>query len=200
MNVTAIRQQARLKARYSVYVDGGYAFSLSADTLLEEKLYVGYELDVAQLQAFKKLAANDKAYGLALAYAVRRIRSRYEVTDYLRRKGYDEALMHKIMEKLERLGLIDDEKFAEAWVRNRRLLKPVSERRLIQELRRKRVADDIVRQVLARDEADERTVLRELVARKRKQTRYTDNLKLMQYLVRQGFSYDDVKAVLSEDA
>jgi len=200
MNITAIKQQQRLKGRYAIHVDGAYAFSLSADTLLEEKLYVGYELDETRLKAFKKLAANDKAYSLALAYAVRRIRSRYEITDYLRRKDYDEVLIHGIMEKLERLGFVDDEKFAEAWVRNRRLLKSVSERRLVQELRQKHVADDVIKQVLSEDEADERTVLRELVMRKRKQTRYTDNLKLMRYLVGQGFSYDDVKAVLSENA
>ena len=200
MNITAIKQQQRLQGRYSVYVDGSYAFSLSADTLLEEKLYVGYELDAAGLEAYKKLAANDKAYSLALAYTVRRLRSRYEVTDYLRRKGYDEDLSHRIMQKLERTGLIDDEKFAEAWVRNRRLLKPVSERRLVQELRQKRVADSVIKQILSQDETDERAVLRKLVARKREQTRYKDDLKLMQYLVRQGFSYDDVREIVSEDA
>jgi len=199
MNVTAIKQQVRLKERYAVYVDGDYAFSLNADTLLEEKLYVGYEFDAAQLKRYQSLAASDKAYGLTLAYAVRRMRSRYEIADYLRRKGYDEALAQHLMEKLERLGLIDDEKFAEAWVRNRRRLKSVSKQRLTYELRQKHVADDIVKQVLADDESDDHAVLHELVARKRRQTKYTDNLKLMQYLVRQGFSYDDVKRALAED-
>jgi SOS response regulatory protein OraA/RecX len=50
--------------------------------------------------------------------------------------------------------------------------------------------------VLAEDETDERAVLRELIDRKRRQLRYQDNLKLMRYLVGQGFSYDDVKSVL----
>lgn len=199
MKVTSIKQQERLKSRYSVFVEDKYAFSLSADSLLEAKLHTGQELDEVQLRAYKKLSADDKAYGLALAYVARRIRSRWELSDYFRRKGYDEELSQQITEKLTGLGLADDDKFAEAWVRNRRILKPVSRRRLVQELRQKRVPDDVAERVLAEDETDERTVLRELIVRRRRQTKYQDNLKLMQYLARQGFSYDDIKSALAEE-
>jgi len=199
MNITAIRQQERLKGRYSIYVDEKYAFSLSADALLDEKLVVGLELDERQLKAYQKLSADDKAYGLALSYLARRMRSRWEMTDYFRRKGYDVALSAQLMKRLGRIGLLDDVKFAEAWVRNRRLLKQTSRHRLMQELRQKRVSDDVIEQVLAVDLTDERSVLRELVARKRKQTKYQDDLKLMQYLARQGFNYDDIKYALSDE-
>jgi len=198
MTISSIKQQERLKGRYSVYIDGKYAFSLSADALLEAKLTVGQELDTAQLKAYEKLSVDDKAYTLALAYAVRRMRSRYDLDDYFRRKGYDTELSQYIMQKLEALGLVDDEKFAEAWVRNRRLLKLVSKRRLVAELRAKRVVDDIITRVLVEDETDEQAVLSELIARRRKQSRYQDDKMLMQYLVRQGFSYDAIKVVLHE--
>jgi regulatory protein len=198
MKITAIKQQERQKGRYNVYVDEKYAFSLSADALLAEKIVPGQSLDEAQLKTYKKLSADDKAYGLALAYVARRVRSEWELRDYFRRKGYDPELSEQILAKLAKLGQVDDAKFAEAWVRNRRLLKPVSKRRLMQELRQKRVADDIIEQVLAQDETDENQVLKELIKRKRKQAKYQDNLKLMQYLARQGFGYDDIKHALAE--
>jgi regulatory protein len=200
MKITAIKQQERLKGRYSIYIDEKYAFSLSADALLEEKLHNGQEVDEPALAHYKKLSADDKAYGLALVYVVRRMRSRYELAEYFRRKDYDEALADHIIMRLEKLGLVDDEKFAEAWVRNRRLLKSVSKRRLTQELRQKRIADATIDRVLHEDETDERAVLRELVTRKRKQSRYQDDIKLMRYLMGQGFNYDDVKSVLANDA
>lgn len=198
MKITAIKQQERLKSRYSIYVDDKYAFSLSEGALLEEKLYNGQEIDAAQLKAYKKLSADDKAYNLALAFVARRIRSEWELHDYFRRKGYDEELSKQLLEKLDRLGFVDDEKFARAWVNNRRLLKPVSKRRLTQELRQKRIADDIIEQVLTEDETDEQAVLKELIGRKRKQTRYQDPQKLMRYLAGQGFNYDDIKNVLND--
>ncbi len=196
MKITAIKQQERLKGRYSIFVDEKYAFSLSADALLEERLHTGQELDEPQLKAYKKLSQDDKAYGLSLAYAVRRMRSEWEFRDYFRRKQYDPELAEQILEKLAGHGFVDDAKFAEAWVRNRRMLKPVSKRRLVQELKQKRVADEVIEQALAEDETDERTVLQELVAKKRQQTKYRDDLKLMQYLARQGFGYDDIKRAL----
>jgi len=199
MQITAIKQQERLKGRYSIYVDEKYAFSLSADALLAEKLVPGQEVDDAQLKTYKKLSQDDKAYGLALAYVARRMRSRWELADYFRRKGYEEALSQQLLERLERLGFVDDVSFAEAWVRNRRLLRSSSRRRLAQELKQKRIAEDIIDQVLAEDETDELMVLRELVARKRKQSRYQDDLKLMQYLARQGFGYDDIRRALRDD-
>lgn len=199
MTITAIRQQQRAKGRYSIYVDERYGFSLSADALLAEKVTVGQAIDMQQLKAYKRLSSEDKAYMLAISYVVRRQRSRGELADYFQRKGYDDKLRRHIMSKLERINLVDDERFAEAWVRNRRIQKPVSKRRLQQELRQKRIADETIERVLVEDEADERTVLRELIACRRKQSKYQDNVKLMQYLARQGFSYDDIKTALAEE-
>lgn len=198
MKITNIKQQERLKGRYSIFVDEKYTFSLSEGVLLDEKIYVGMELDEMQIGAYKKLSADDKAYGLTLAYVARRMRSRWELEDYFRRKNYGEELGAHIMQKLEALGFVSDEKFAENWVANRRLLKPISVRRLSQELRQKRISDEIVSSVLAADETDELDTLRQLVVRKRRQTKYQDDLKLMQFLARQGFSYNDIKSVLAE--
>ena len=200
MIITAIKQQERLKGRYSIYVDGAYAFSLSADALLAAKIAQGQVLEPAELKAFKKLSADDKAYGLALAYVARRMRSRHELNDYFRRKEYDAELSGQILSKLTALGLVDDGKFAEAWVRNRRLLKFTSKRKLTAELHQKHVAEDIISRVLAEDETDEHAVLQELVERKRRQSRYKDDLKLMRYLAGQGFSYDDIKRAIHTDA
>jgi len=197
MKITAIKQQERLKGRYSIYIDERYAFSLSADALLEEKLVPGFELDEQRLRYYKKLSVDDKAYGLVLAYLARRMRSEGELTDYFFRKGYDTAFSRQLMKRLRQIGMVDDTKFAEAWVRNRRLLRQTSTRRLVQELRQKHVADEIIEQVLHGDETDEDVMLQELVVRKRRLSRYQDDIKLVQYLARQGFSYDAIKRALA---
>ncbi|HVX57404.1 MAG TPA: regulatory protein RecX, partial [Candidatus Saccharimonadales bacterium] len=105
-------------------------------------------------------------------------------------------LSRQILNKLSILGLLDDEAFARSWVANRRLLKPVSRRKLLQELRAKRVPDDAAQQALVEDETDEQAVLLDLIARKRRLSRYRDDRKLMQYLAGQGFGYGDIKEAL----
>ncbi|HET6924654.1 MAG TPA: RecX family transcriptional regulator [Candidatus Saccharimonadales bacterium] len=199
MIVTAIKQQVRQKGRYSVFVEGKYSFSLSDSALLESKLVIGQELTGEEVKRFKQLSGDDKLQSMALRYAAMRPRSTWEMEQYLKRKKAAPLLHQQILSKLSNLNLLDDRSFAESWVASRRLLKPVSYRRLQAELRAKHVPDEVITEVLAGDETDERTTLRDLVARKRKQSKYQDQTKLMQYLARQGFSYDDIKSVLSEE-
>lgn len=196
MKITAIQAQVRQAGRYSVFVDGKYSFSLSDIALLDSKIVNGQELTPEQVREFKQLSADDKLYGLVLRYAMLRPRSVWEVEEYLARKQVSDSQRSTILNKLSKLQVIDDEQFARRWVENRRLLKPLSRRRLEQELRQKRVADTIIRDVLADDEQEDEQALAELIARKRKQVKYQDNTKLMQYLARQGFSYDDIKQAL----
>jgi len=198
MKITAIKQQVKRPDRYSVYVDDKFAFGLSEAALLESRLASGQELDKQQLKSLTDTATTDKAYGNALRYVVMRPRSMWEMQTYLRRKKLDEPVAEEIIRKLQNLNLLSDRAFAESWVANRRLLKATSKRRLRLELQQKRVPERIIDEVLMQDETDERSVLLELVAKKR--PKYPDNIKLMQYLARQGFGYDDIKSAIARHA
>lgn len=196
MKITGIRQQVKRHDRYSIYIEENYAFSLSATALLEQKLKIGDEISSTQLENLKQLSSLDKLYNQALRYATLRPRSAWEIDFYLKRKKVDEKTTKKIINKLTALGLINDSTFAKAWVENLRLLKPVSRRRLVQELKQKRISNEIITDTLSNDDTDELQILRELIAKKRGQTKYKDELKLIQYLLRQGFNYDDIKTSL----
>jgi regulatory protein len=197
MRISSITQQVKRSGRYSIYVDNKYAFSLSEGALLEAKIYAGQDLTAAQLREYKDTSKLDKAYGLTLAYVARRLRSEWELREYFRRKDIDEDSGEQILERLKRFGYVDDLAFARSWVDNRRAIKSVSRRRLTQELRQKRVPDEIISQVLEDDETSDLDTLRQLVTKKRQLSRYQDEQKLMQYLARQGYNYDDIKRVLS---
>ena len=196
MIISAIKQQVKRRDRYSIYVDGAYAFSLSEGGLIESRLASGQEIDAARLSELKQTAGLDKAYGNALRYVVMRPRSEWELQDYFRRKQIDESAALEIIERLRNLDLLNDLAFARAWVPNRRLLKQTSKRRLMLELKQKHVAEDTIRQVLEEDDTDERSQLKALITKKR--ARYPDRQKLMQYLARQGFRFDDIKSALEE--
>ncbi|HSX29801.1 MAG TPA: RecX family transcriptional regulator [Candidatus Saccharimonadales bacterium] len=197
MKVTNILQQVKQPGRYSVYVDGKFAFGLSESGLLQSGLASGQELTTTELAAHKKAAGLDKAYGNALRYVAMRPRSEWELTEYFRRKGIDGEATAVIINRLRGLDLLNDAAFAKAWVANRQALKPISKRRLVLELKQKHVAEDIITSAVTQDSKDERNAIKKLIEKKRKS--YTDPQKLLQYLARQGFSYDDIKSVLYND-
>ncbi len=200
MKITAIKQQVKKKDRFSVFVDGKYAFSLSDTALLQAKLATGDELSEKRVRELKKLSEDDKVYNQTLRYVALRPRSRWEIDFYLqRKKKASPALAETILNKLSIVGLIDDEKLAKAFVNDRRILRPTSRRKLITELRKKHVNEEIIERAIGSEVDEERTALRAVIARKRRQTKYQDDLKLMQYLARQGFNYGDIKEALESD-
>lgn len=198
MKITDIKQQVKRQDRYSIFVDDKYAFSLSENELMKSGIRIGREYSQVALDELVQTAVLDKAYMRALDLLSRRARSEWELREYLHRKDYDQEITDATMERLTKAGYVDDAAFARAWIENRRLLKSISRRKLWQELKQKRIADDVITAALADDETDERVVLRQLIERKRQQSRYQDSEKLLAYLMRQGYQYDDVKTAMAE--
>ena len=197
MQITAIKQQVKRTDRYSIYVDGKYAFSLSESGLISGGLVSGQELDAAELKRLKKAAGLDKAYYNSLRYVAMRPRSEWEMQMYLKRKDADQATADEVIRRLRDLNMLSDLDFARSWIANRRLLKSTSKRRLRLELMQKHVPNDLIDEALDEHATDERQPLRELVEKKRR--RYPDRLKFMRYLASQGFNYDDIKSVIDEE-
>jgi regulatory protein len=199
MKITAVKQQVKRADRYSIYIDGKYSFSLGENEFLKLGLHSGQELTETELDSYKGESDYGKWFDKVLNLLSYRLRSEWEIRDYLKRKKAPEEYTDKILNKLSINGYLNDEQFAKRWVENRRLMKATSRRKLIMELKQKRIPNEIIDKVLAddKDEVDERQILRELVEKKR--ARYPDKLKFMQYLARQGYNYDDIKSVLAEE-
>lgn len=198
MKVTAIKTQVKQAGRYSIFVDGKYCFSLSDTALLESKLVTGQELTEKDVKDHKQLSDDDKLYNKTIGFIALRPRSLWEIQFYLERKKTPTPLIESILNKLSIIGLIDDRKYAQAFVNDRRLLRPTSRRKMMMELKKRRVSEDIISQVLGSDPDNEKSALQEVITRKRRQTKYQNDTKLMQYLAGQGFGYGDIKTALQK--
>lgn len=197
MKITKIEPQVKIKGRYSVFVDDKFAFGVSDLGLLEFGIKVGQEINDSELEDLKKNADTDKIYNLTLNLIARRPRSEWEINEYLARKKVGNAASQEIVSKLAEKGYLNDYKFAKSWVNNRRLLKSVSRRKLELELRAKRIDTSLISKVLSEDELDDSSVIVKEIEKKRRQSRYKDDVKLKQYLLRQGYSYEDINNAMN---
>ena len=213
MKITDISLQARDNNRVNVSVDGVYSFSLDIAQVTDLNLKVGRELSDGELAELQEESQFGKLYMRALAYCLRRPHSVKEVRDYLWRKTqptlrkgqtgmnnpvvYSERVASRVLSKLQQKAYVNDDEFARWWVENRQLSKGVSQRKLTAELRSKGVHADIIAQTLEKTDRTDEQELRKVIAKKHR--RYAgDRQKFVQYLVRQGFSYDDVVSALND--
>ena len=199
MKITSVKQQVGKKDRYSVFVDEEYSFSLSESALLESGIHNGQELGDKQVGEFKKLSADDKIRIQTLRYVAMRARTKWEVEFYLQKKGASPPLVSTLLNMLSNVGLIDDLAYAKTFIKDRNLLRPTSALKIKYELRKKRIDDKVIREAFDEEGGTEADALKAMIEKKRRQTKYQDDQKLMQYLARQGFRYDDIKSALASE-
>lgn len=209
MKITSIGIQARDKNRVNVSVDGKYWFSLDVFQLGSLGIKVGAEYDEQQIVALEQESQFGKLFSRALEYCFMRPHSAKEMRDYLYRKtrptrtktgelreGVSPELTTRVFDRLLEKGYINDESFARHWVENRSLKKGVSKRKLTAELSAKGIDRSITERLLSETERTDADELQKIILKKR--NRYPDEQKLIAYLARLGFSYDDIKSALSE--
>lgn len=213
MKITDISLQANNNDRVNVSIDGQYRFSLDIYQVGELGIKVGKEYSETELAEIETESQFGKLYSRALEYTMLRPHSAKEVRDYLWRKtrttkyksrkgdireraGVSQEIADRVYGRLVEKGYIDDEKFTRYWIENRNQTKGASRRKLVSELRIKGVEQGIIDTYLAESERTDEGELKKVIAKKR--SKYPDNQKFMQYLARQGFSYDDIKTALGD--
>lgn len=215
MKITAISAQVKNQDRVNVSVDGAYRFSLDIFQVSELGIKIGNDYTETELIELETESQFGKLYARALEYALMRPHSAKEVRDYLWRKtrattyktrsgeikerdGISQSVADRVYERLVQKGYVNDENFARYWVENRNQTKGASQRKLAAELRAKGVESNIIQAAISETSRDEQGELEKVIVKKARH--YPDQQKLIAYLMRQGFRYDDIKSRMSHNA
>lgn len=214
MKITDISQAVKNPDRVNISVDGKYRFSLDIYQLADLGIKVGKEYTEQELFELESESQFGKLYARALEYCLMRPHSAKEVRDYLWRKtlstksrnqrtgeistreGVSKDNTNRVFNRLVERGYINDESFARYWVENRNQTKGTSLRKLQNELRTKGIESSLIESVLHESGRNDEDELSKMIAKK--SNKYTDEKKLIQYLMRQGFRYNDIRSALNQ--
>lgn len=183
---------------FAIFIDNKYSLNLDGESLLHSNIALNQVISEEQLHEIKELGEYYSLYNKSINYLSNRLKSEGEIREYLKRKNGTIAQINKIVKRLKDLDLINDQKYAISYIHDRMLQTPISKRKINFELQKRKIAKEIIVSSLANDQISDLDNLKKLVQIKRQSSRYKDNLKLMQYLVRNGFNYQDVKEILKD--
>lgn len=193
--ISALEIQKRNKERVSVFLDGEYAFSL---TLIEAaRLHKGQALSDEEIATLQAQDSIERAVDQAVRFLSFRPRSTNEIRANLTQKQYPPEAIEAALERLARLGYVDDLAFARYWVGNRDEFRPKGPLALRQELREKGIPSSLCDQVLAEvDFADAAyRAAQRAIKRLRGLDQTTFRQKIYEFLARRGFRPDTIRAV-----
>ncbi|WP_308188003.1 RecX family transcriptional regulator [Pseudonocardia sp. ICBG1142] len=148
-----------------------------------------------------------RARDICLRLLTDRARTVKELGDALRRKEIPDEVAHRVLERFDEVGLVDDQAFAEQWVRSRHRHRGLGKRAIAMELHRKGVDREIADEALTGiDDASERDRARELVVRRlrslpvgSREERQSSARKLVGMLARKGYGPGVAYGVVKEE-
>lgn len=182
---------------YRLVFDGGEKIDIDVSALAEFRLTKGLELSDNTLAILRERSAYLYWTNKCLNKLARRPQSRMELTRFMQMNKVDTAIQEKIIGYLEDQKYLNDEAFADWYVKSAHR-KNKSMMAIKYELQRKGISKENISRIRQMDVDSDLAALKEIIAKKQTQSRYKDEIKLKQYLLRKGFSYDLIRAALMQ--
>lgn len=197
MLITAV--EPRKKGLCALYIDGEFAMKLDTEVLLAHRFDVGREIDDDELHLCVQDSDLKRCKDKAMWLISFRDHSRSELLTKLRRDYSDESC-EKAVARLEELGLLNDGRYARRYSSDLVNLKHLSSRGVRQKLMEKGIDRDLIDEVLDELYIDEEEQIRAVIDKKyaRVLSDEKGRRRTVNALTRMGFSYSDIKSVMSE--
>lgn len=197
MLITAI--EPRRKGLSAVYIDGELAMKLDTQTLLERHIRPGSELTDEELRELIEQSDTRRAKEKALNLISFRDHSKKELTDKIKRTCSEQAAQ-AAADRMEELGLIDDEAYARRLAQELIYKKHLSHTAASYKLREKGVGRELTEQILSEYEVPAQEQIEALL-----QGKYANKIaddksrrRTVAALQRMGYRWGDIKPVLEE--
>ncbi len=218
--VTSVEPQkksaSRRTTRFNVFLDGEFAFGADEDLIVNRRLVIGKIIAPEDMEKILFEAEAGKLMERMYRWFSIRQHSEKEVRDYFRVKSLESRVKGKeqisqlvidaVIEVLKKKGMINDLEFARAWTEARRKSKQKGIRAIKAELFQKGIDKEIIEEVLNKSfdfAQGEEDLAKQALEKKMK---HWKNLgpqdlkrKAFEFLMRKGFEYEVVKAVIGKD-
>jgi regulatory protein len=194
--ITDMQIQKRNKSRANIYLDGEFAFALEMLTVMKLGLKIGKDIDVDTIKTAIFDSESSVAFGKAVDYLARAMKTTKQMHDYLTKKGYAPDIVECVIDKLKGYKYLDDETYAKLYTQQSKTHK--GQRRIKQELLNKGISHTEVDTQVQIDQDDQLATATTLAQKylKNKECDIKTMQKLQRFLLYRGFDFDIVNSVI----
>lgn len=181
-----------------ILIDDEYRITTDSDFWAEHYIKDGTDIDEKQWEELADSINYKKAINKCYDLLSRRDHSVKELRQKLLRTS-DEKNCDRAIEKMLEYGYLDDEKYAQKLLNYLLQNKKMSRSFIKQEMLKRGLSQDIISYVMQEVEIDNIPTIVDLIKTKYRNKIQAENgrEKVMQALMRRGFSYGDIKSALN---
>jgi len=196
MTVTAI--EPKKKGLCALYIDGEFVTKVDTETVLSLRVDVGDEISDEKLHELITLSDTKRAKDKAMWLISYRDHSKHELIEKVsKHSSFDAAT--KAVERLEELGLVNDENYARRYATDLLNLKRMSPMGAVRKLIEKGIDKELARDTVDSLECDVESNIQAIMDKKYAHILNEEKGKrrCINALQRLGYSYCDIKSVLN---
>ena len=202
--IIEIKQQVRNPQRKTLIFDDGSVFGISEDVFISHNFEIGSEISE---DSFTNLVGDElkvKVYNSALRLLGYRMRSCAEMKQRLTEKKYPKKIIEEVIDKLLKIGYLNDDEFANAFAHDKVKNKRIGPMALRVEFIPHKIESDILEITI--DKVYEKYPISDLIKQllDKKKIQFGTKLdqktkkRIQDLLGRKGFSWNDISSVFTE--
>jgi regulatory protein len=197
-NLKVSRIGEKKKSKRRITLSDGSSFSVLQAVIEKENIYKEKTLSPDEIDSLVSESNTIEAEQYALTLLAGALHSIYLLTMKLKKKGFPDPVIERVVHHLEELDYLNDREFARAWVTSRLKRYPESRRALFSGLRKKGISTHTAESVLSElvTEESESECVRELMHRLSVTGRTEE--KIVNTLLSRGFTMKVVRECLKE--
>lgn len=197
MLITAI--EPRKKGLSALYIDGEFAMKIDTETLISNKIDVATEIDDDTLHRIIELSDVKRAKNKALWLISYRDYSKKELTEKIK-LSYPEKAAIQAVERMEELGLINDESYALRYASDLINLKHLSKSAAVIKLTQKGIDRSLASEIVDEFDVDPCEHIKTLIEKKYAKSLFDEKgrRRTVNALMRLGYHYSDIKSALND--
>lgn len=197
MKITGIKRLK--KSLCALYLDGEYAVEIDRETLIESRFSENSEITDEELFSLLEESKYNRAKSKAIWLISQRDYSK-KTLFYKLLRDHEEEPVKRAVERMEELGLLDDEEYARKYAKDLIEIKHLGLKGAKYKLMEKGIDKELAEQVLSEIETDPKEHIRLLIERKYEKDLHDEKgtRRAVSALMRKGYSWDDIKSVLEE--
>jgi regulatory protein len=135
---------------------------------------------------------------MSIDYLSKKLRTEHEITEKLS-KHYDSDLIHRVIDRLKEMDLLNDTNYVSCYIRDRSKLNPMGRIRIRLELMQKGIPEDLIEKNEEFIGLDEFSLITAIIKKKGKNFspgQTNDRRKLANFLYRRGFDPYNISSAI----
>lgn len=129
---------------YVLVLEDNSKIKIHENLILKYELLLSRKIDSELLQTIQKENQIYEIYEIALKYINTKLRSSRELTEYLKKKGYECSSIEQVLVMLEKQGYLDETVYASSFIHDKILMTNYGPNKIRSELEKLGIDNDII--------------------------------------------------------